>query len=42
MSIAALARPITSAPVVDITLPVFNEEHALALAPRDPDRSDAR
>ena len=30
MSIAALARPLTRAPVVDITIPVYNEERALA------------
>ena len=34
MSIAALARPITRAPVVDITIPVFNEERVLAPAVR--------
>jgi glycosyltransferase involved in cell wall biosynthesis len=34
MSIAALARPSTRAPVIDITIPVFNEERALALAVR--------
>jgi glycosyltransferase involved in cell wall biosynthesis len=29
MSIAALSRPVARAPVVDITLPVYNEERAL-------------
>jgi glycosyltransferase involved in cell wall biosynthesis len=34
MSIAALVRSVTRAPVVDITLPVYNEERALAPAVR--------
>jgi glycosyltransferase involved in cell wall biosynthesis len=34
MSVAAFAKPITRAPVVDITIPVFNEERALAPAVR--------
>lgn len=34
MSIAALARPITWAPLVDITIPVYNEERDLATAVR--------
>jgi glycosyltransferase involved in cell wall biosynthesis len=34
MGIAALARPVAIAPVVDITIPVYNEERALAPAVR--------
>jgi glycosyltransferase involved in cell wall biosynthesis len=34
MSIAALARPVARAPVIDITIPVYNEERALAPAVR--------
>jgi hypothetical protein len=34
MNIAALARPVPRAPVVDVTIPAFNEERAL-------DRSEA-
>jgi len=34
MSTAALVRPITRAPVIDITIPVYNEERALAPAVR--------
>jgi glycosyltransferase involved in cell wall biosynthesis len=34
MSIAALARPVNRAPVLDITIPVFNEERVLASAVR--------
>src|ERR1700674_472205 len=34
MSIAALVRPVTRAPVIDITIPVYNEERALAPAVR--------
>jgi glycosyltransferase involved in cell wall biosynthesis len=34
MSIVALARPATRSPVVDITLPVYNEERARAPAVR--------
>jgi glycosyltransferase involved in cell wall biosynthesis len=34
MSIAALARPAAWAPVIDITIPVYNEERALAPAVR--------
>ena len=34
MSVAAVLRPVTRAPVVDIAIPVYNQELALALAVR--------